>query len=82
MTISLLFFGRLAELAAVDRLEDFEVPAESSLRELRELIGQRLPALNPHLESTAIAVNEEYRGSDHQLQPGDLVALIPPVSGG
>ncbi|WP_085521757.1 molybdopterin converting factor subunit 1 [Tuberibacillus sp. Marseille-P3662] len=29
-----------------------------------------------------MAVNEEYAGDDVQLQAGDTVAVIPPVSGG
>jgi molybdopterin converting factor small subunit len=34
------------------------------------------------LANAAIAVNEEYVDGDVRLQPGDTVALIPPVSGG
>lgn len=29
-----------------------------------------------------VAVNQEYVGADHPLQPGDEVALFPPVTGG
>jgi sulfur-carrier protein len=29
-----------------------------------------------------VAVNKEYVGFDHQLAPGDEVALFPPVTGG
>lgn len=29
-----------------------------------------------------VAVNKEYVGWDHPLQPGDEVALFPPVTGG
>ena len=34
------------------------------------------------LEHVMIAVNEEYALDGDLIQPGDVVALIPPVSGG
>lgn len=39
----------------------------------------KLAALRPVL---LVSVNHEYAPSDHVLQPGDEVGLIPPVSGG
>ncbi|EEL48904.1 Molybdopterin converting factor (Subunit 1) [Bacillus cereus Rock3-44] len=29
-----------------------------------------------------VAINEEYANADDKIQSGDVVALIPPVSGG
>ncbi|HXG37433.1 MAG TPA: MoaD/ThiS family protein, partial [Bacteroidota bacterium] len=47
---------------------------------------QYLVDLNPKFEqwksSLRLAVNLEYVNSDHPLQDGDEVAVIPPVSGG
>jgi molybdopterin synthase sulfur carrier subunit len=34
------------------------------------------------LEHVMVAVNEEYALDQDTIQPGDVVALIPPVSGG
>jgi len=34
------------------------------------------------VSSVAFAVNEEYAQDDIELQDGDTVAIIPPVSGG
>lgn len=34
------------------------------------------------LSHVMVAVNEEYRPDDYVLQSGDVVAMIPPVSGG
>jgi len=45
------------------------------------LAGQH-PALAPMRPHLATAVNETYVGPDHPLEPGDELALIPPVSGG
>ncbi|WP_226530175.1 molybdopterin converting factor subunit 1 [Metabacillus niabensis] len=35
-----------------------------------------------NLENVMIAVNEEYALEDDMVKAGDIVALIPPVSGG
>ena len=40
-----------------------------------------MPALKK-LKSYAVAVNEEYATDDVILKPNDVVAIIPPVSGG
>jgi len=48
---------------------------------LRSLLLQQYPAL-ADLRSLAIAINEEYVGDDHLIDPRDEVVLLPPVSGG
>lgn len=40
------------------------------------------PRLGPLRQATMVMVNQTYVPGDHQLGPGDEVALIPPVSGG
>jgi molybdopterin synthase sulfur carrier subunit len=42
---------------------------------------ERFPALAA-LRSLAVAVNGQYADAATSIQPGDEVALIPPVSGG
>lgn len=48
---------------------------------LTELI-RLYPNLAPLLEHTMVAVNQEYALEEHELQDGDELAVIPPVSGG
>ena len=36
----------------------------------------------PVTEPIMVAINEEYANEDDRVQSGDVVALIPPVSGG
>lgn len=80
MHLSLLFFAALRDL--VDRGEDtFETQAdELSVAQL----CQKLMAAHPQLrlEGVRVAVNEEFVTPDHLLHDGDVVAFIPPVSGG
>lgn len=45
-------------------------------------LGERFPALAPHLDRAACAVDQEYVPRDTILQTGQELALIPPVSGG
>ena len=82
MQVTIRLFAALRELAASELVEDFEGDAVS-LAELRTRLAERYPALRPHLERVAIAVNEEYARSDAPpLRDGDRVALINPVAGG
>jgi molybdopterin synthase catalytic subunit/molybdopterin converting factor small subunit len=82
MQVTIRLFAALRELAASELVEEFEGDAVS-LAELRTRLAERHPALRPHLERVAIAVNEEYARSDAPpLRDGDRVALINPVAGG
>jgi len=54
----------------------------ASVRNLEDELGREYPRLRPLLASLAFAVDEEYRARDYVLQENDVVALIPPISGG
>ncbi len=78
--VTVRLFGPLVDIAGTDTLEYALVPP-ASIADLRELLRARYPRLESsrHLR---FAVNEEYAEPDHVLREGDVVALIPPVSGG
>lgn len=40
------------------------------------------PGLDPYREEFLLAVNRRFASPDHTLAPGDVLAVIPPVSGG
>lgn len=42
----------------------------------------RFPGLSGYRQSLRVAINGEYAKSDQRVQPGDEVAIIPPVAGG
>lgn len=45
-------------------------------------LADRYPGLEVHRDRVAVAVNEEYAAWDRGLADGDVVAFVPPVSGG
>jgi molybdopterin converting factor subunit 1 len=80
MTVTLLLFAAYADVFGSSSVE-LEMSAGATVSELldqvRELDGaERLPP------EVLVAVNEEYATVDYVLEPGDEVALIPPVAGG
>lgn len=82
MQVKVRLFAGLRELLGSEIEEGFEGDSVS-VSEFRLRLGERYPALAPHLECAAIAVNEEYiRDGETRIEAGDMVALIPPVSGG
>lgn len=81
MLTRVLLFASLREAAGARELV-VELPAPVTVAELRSRLVADHPRLAPLLQGAAAAVNEEYVPGDHALAEGDVVALIPPVSGG
>jgi molybdopterin synthase catalytic subunit len=79
MCVRVRLFASYREAAGTARLE---LPLASGTRVsgLIELLSARVPGLKtaPGL----VAVNHTYVGPDAELNDGDEVAFIPPVSGG
>jgi molybdopterin converting factor subunit 1 len=82
MTVVVLYFAALRELLGLheERLE--LPPAVGCVRDLATFLGQRHPALVPHFSSVRFALNETFVDTAAALGEGDVVALIPPVTGG
>ncbi len=59
-----------------------ELEFHGSVRELRELLKNKYPELSHLIDRMRLAVNEEYVDEDYTISERDVVALIPPVSGG
>ncbi|KKI93851.1 molybdenum cofactor biosynthesis protein MoaD [Bacillus sp. SA1-12] len=76
--IKVLLFAHLQEKIGKESLS-LDIPS-ISVKELKELIGARFEL--GALEHVMIAVNEEYALDEDLVQSDDVVALIPPVSGG
>jgi len=72
-------FAAAAERVGASRVELAHSQTVGLLR--RQLTGT-WPSLTDLLPRCAVAVNHEYATDDQLLQPGDEVAIIPPVSGG
>ena len=81
MKVLVLFFAGLAE-AAGSRSIEINLPESARARDAMDECLRRVSALAPALKGTVLAVNDAYADPDQPLNPGDVVALIPPVSGG
>lgn len=80
MNIKTLFFGITADLVQNSELQ-ISVDENSSIVDFKLMLKDKFPQLE-NLNSYAIAVNEEYAENALILKNGDIVAIIPPVSGG
>ncbi len=81
MRIKVLFFGMLKDI--VGRAEDrLTVEEGSSVGRLYDLYAAQFPKLAEHSASLLFSRNQEFSGRGEQLQDGDEVAFLPPVSGG
>ena len=80
MKINVLLFGISTDLVGASSLE-VEIPTNSSVGDFKEVLQKKYSSLT-QLNSYAIAVNESYADNDTQLNENDVVAIIPPVSGG
>ena len=83
LSVTVLYFAALRDLAGVGE-EQLEVGAdgELSVSTLLLELQRRHAALQGRLDSVRVAVNEEFTERGTQLRGGEVVALIPPVSGG
>jgi molybdopterin converting factor small subunit len=90
-TVQVLLFASARESAGGISKLDLTLPATNddptTTTTVREALAVRFPPLAPLVlddESITLAVNEEYVpvGAVWPIASGDVVALIPPISGG
>ena len=80
--VTVLYFAAVRERLGRDR-EELELPPEiADLGAFSAWLESTHPALRGTLKQCRFAVGEEFRKSNHALEPGDVIAVIPPVSGG
>ncbi|WP_439131750.1 MoaD/ThiS family protein [Polaribacter sp.] len=80
MMVKTLFFGITADLVKASELEIL-VDENTSVAAFKANLIERFSSLK-NINSYAIAVNEAYAEDELLLKEGDVVAVIPPVSGG
>jgi molybdopterin synthase sulfur carrier subunit len=82
-SVTVLYFAALRDLAGVGEEQlDVDTDRELSVSTLLLELQQRQTRLQGRLEAVRVAVNEEFSELGTRLHGGDVVALIPPVSGG
>ncbi len=82
MDVRIRLFAQLREHAGTEFLDTQLADGATVAEALRELAGR--PPLDAVLDRLPVrmAVNRELAGPQARLQPGDELALLPPVSGG
>ena len=80
MKVNILFFGMAKDLAG-ENGTSLDVDEEMNVRVFRSILQEKYPLFS-QMDSFSIAVNETYAEEDLILVENDIVAIIPPVSGG
>jgi len=80
MKIKTLFFGITADLIGKTELE-MVLENSITVSAFKLVLKEEYPRLK-NIDSYAIAVNETYAEDSLALKEEDVVAVIPPVSGG
>lgn len=81
MQITVMLFATLKDQAGT-RSVTLDIDPDASVRELKGSLAVRYPALEPHLGSVLVSINQEYAFDEDTIPDGAEVALFPPVSGG
>ncbi|MCH8647403.1 molybdopterin converting factor subunit 1 [Staphylococcus lugdunensis] len=77
--MKVLYFAEVKEILNMSN-EYIDILEPKTVKEIRQLLNQYHPELMD--KKFQIAVNEEFTKEDGIVQPNDIIALIPPVSGG
>ena len=77
--MKVLFFAHLKEMTGAT---EAEVEDAEDAGRLWELLIARWPGLAAARPQVRLARNGAYAAKDEKFDPGDEIALIPPVSGG
>lgn len=80
MIVNILFFGITSDLVKSNEISFF-LEEKSTVKDCKVALTAQFPTLK-NINSYAIAVNESYATDEVFLKNGDVIAIIPPVSGG
>ena len=81
MRVTVLLFARLRELAGESEYQ-CDVQAGATVADVWHEAVARHPAFEPFKGVVSCAVNEEFARLGVAVSAGDVVAFLPPVSGG
>jgi molybdopterin converting factor subunit 1 len=81
LKIKILFFATLRDYAGLKSVE-LEIPPETTVSGLIDLLVTTYPGLNKVRDSMVTAVNREYASGEQVIPENAEIAFFPPVSGG
>ena len=80
MKVKTLFFGIARDIVGENELL-FDLDGFKTIGDLEMVLIRQYPDLSD-IKNFAFAVNEVYADRDYSIQQNDLIAILPPVSGG
>jgi molybdopterin converting factor subunit 1 len=80
MKVKILFFGIAKDISKVNSVE-FELKKDANVFDFLQLLKEKYSGFTA-INDFSIAVNEEYAEKNVVLSESDVIAIIPPVSGG
>jgi molybdopterin converting factor small subunit len=81
MKIQVQFYAQLRDLLGIRELE-LELPDGATVRDLLEQVYVQRPSLRGHDKSILIGAGLEFVDRTYKLNPGEEIAIMPPVQGG
>jgi molybdopterin synthase sulfur carrier subunit len=80
MKVKVLYFLQVKDKVRKNE-EEVEFEGKTS-KDLVDVLVNKYPNIEDILKRSMFAVNESYETMDYNLQDNDIIAIIPPVSGG
>ncbi|MCD8915773.1 molybdopterin converting factor subunit 1 [Staphylococcus simulans] len=77
--MKVLYFAEIKEILQKDN-DQFQINDEMTVEAFKDYLFDKYPEING--KQFQVALNEEFVPNHEMIQPSDVVALIPPVSGG
>jgi len=81
MPFTIRLFATLKDRAGRDRVQ-LALDTPATVHTLLAALAAEYPALREALPSALVAVNQSFAFPETAVQPGDEIAIFPPVSGG
>ena len=81
MNIRVQFYSHLRDLAGASELS-IDLPDKATVGDLLARIYEQTPALRSRDKSILIGAGVEFVDRNHQLKPGEVISIMPPVQGG
>ena len=79
--IKVLFFATLRDRAGT-KSADLEIPADTTVQGLKDLVVDAYPGLQQTMDTVVISINREFAFDESIVPENAEVAMFPPVSGG
>ena len=83
MKITILYFASYKDKSGINKEILTLAPSnEYNLSDILSIVLNNHPDIKTPQDKIVAAINEEYQAHDYMVNNGDIIALIPPVSGG